>query len=87
MGTLQAHCQLSIILSRKAGGHKDNPEKEAAKITQNICKLDNRNIFGIEKQEKVPMDPCKWLSEGSMGRSEQHGAKQHLLIHSGAERD
>lgn len=43
---LQAQCQLSIIQGRKAGGHKDNPEKEAAKITQNICKLDNKNVLG-----------------------------------------
>lgn len=43
---LQAQRQLSIIQGRKAGEHKHNPEKEAAKITQNICKLDNKNILG-----------------------------------------
>lgn len=56
----------------------DNPEEEAAKITQNICKLDNSNIFGtftfgIEKQQRVPKDPCKWLLEG--GKSEQYRAE------------
>lgn len=79
-GTLRACCQLSIIQGRKAGGHMDNPEKEAAKITQNICKLDNSNIFGtfafgIQKQQHVPKDLCKWLSEGGRGKSEQHRAE------------
>lgn len=45
-GMLQAQRQLSIIQGRKAEGHKDNPEKEVAKITQNIGKLDNKNILG-----------------------------------------
>lgn len=80
-GMLQAHRQLSIIQGRKTGGHKDSPEKAATKTTQNICKLDNRNVFGtftfgIENQQEVPKDPCKWLSEGSRGKSEQCGAQQ-----------
>lgn len=64
-GMLQAQRQLSIIQGRKAAGHKHNPEKEAAMIIQNICKLDNKNTlgtftfgitttFGKKKQQKNP---------------------------------
>lgn len=93
-GMLQAQRQLSIIQGRKAGGHKDNPEKEAAKETQNICKLDNKNIFGTftfgittsfrKNNKKSPKDPCKWLSEGSRDSLSRVEQSKSRLVPSGA---
>lgn len=93
-GMLQAQRQLSTIQGRKAGGHKDNPEKEVAKITQNICKLDSKNIlgtftFGItttigKNNKKFPKDPCKRLSEGSRVRLSSVEHSKNLLLPSGA---
>lgn len=72
---------------------QDNPEKEAAKITQSICKLDNKNIlgtftFGItttsgKNNKKSPKDPCKWFSEGSRDRLSSVEQSKSLFALSG----
>lgn len=86
----------SSQLSRaeRRGGHKDNPKKAAAKITQNICKLDNKNMFGtftfgitttLGKNNKRSLkDPCKWLFEGSRDSLSSVEQSNSLLVPSGA---